>query len=243
MSVFVLLISLFFVATGGFLLAKGHDPEMVFLVIVFFAGCAAISAWDLVGIRLRRPVLDRASLDPPECMEPILVRRSASHYIVYAFGGGCFMAAGVAMAGTGGAPIASWAVMTFSAFVMVVLVWQVLDFRPRLTIDEEGIADRTLGVGKILWSDVEGAFIRSIEGNDFICLIVRDPEVYLERMGPIRRRIARANWVLGFTELNLNLGGVTVRTEAVLDLIHRHMHGVGGVCASEFVQPGMNRDE
>jgi hypothetical protein len=50
-------------------------------------------------------------------------------------------------------------------------------------------------------------------------LIVREPSVYLEKLSPMRRKLASANCALGFTELNLNLAGLKMRTEDLLRLI------------------------
>jgi len=54
---------------------------------------------------------------------------------------------------------------------------------------------------------------------DFICLRLRDTSAYLERVSPIRQKLYRANTALGFTELTLNLTGLGIRAEDVLQLI------------------------
>jgi hypothetical protein len=96
---------------------------------------------------------------------------------------------------------------------------QLLDTRPRLVIDESGVLDRTLGVGRIAWGDIESAYVKSIKGNDFICLTLRNPEVYLGTLSPTRRAMATANRKLGFTEINLNLSGVAADTNEIYELV------------------------
>ena len=112
-----------------------------------------------------------------------------------------------------------WGSVVFFGACSVVFVWQLVDSRPRLIINDDGILDRTLGVGSIPWSEIQGAFIRSIDGNDFICLEVRDPERYRLRLSPVRRAMASANRALGFTDLSVNLSGLRVNTQELFELI------------------------
>ncbi len=109
--------------------------------------------------------------------------------------------------------------MVFFGLGAAVLLCQTIDLRPRLLFDQDGVLDRTLGVGRILWSDINGAYVLSVHGNDFVCLQVNDPSVYLAKLSPIRRKLVKANLALGFTELNLNLAGLKVDTEEVFRII------------------------
>ena len=124
---------------------------------------------------------------------------------------------------SGDAPVLGWIAVLFFGGGSLVLAWHFFDVRPRLVIDAEGIYDRTLGVGTIAWNDIEDAYIGSIHGHDFICLVVHDPDVYLQKLSPVRRKLATANRALGLTELNLNLVGVTVGAEEVLQLIYEQL--------------------
>jgi hypothetical protein len=94
-----------------------------------------------------------------------------------------------------------------------------MDSRPRLVIDESGIYDRTLGVGRIPWPEITGARIQSIRGNDFVCLAVRDPKIWLHQLAPLQKLLVRGNRALGFSELNINLSGVEASTAQVYELI------------------------
>ena len=100
-----------------------------------------------------------------------------------------------------------------------IAVWQILDSRPRLIIDEEGVMDRTLGVGRIEWRDIRGAYMASIQGTDFICLELRDPAKYNARLSNVRRALAKANIRLGFTDFSLNLIGVAANSYEVYELV------------------------
>jgi len=115
--------------------------------------------------------------------------------------------------------LAGWAgIICFGACALI-FGCQMFDARPRLIIDEYGILDRTLGVGIIPWSDIDGAYVKSISGNNFICLIVRDPGTYAQRLSPLRRAMSSVNQALGFTDISINLSGVNASTDEVFELV------------------------
>lgn len=95
-------------------------------------------------------------------------------------------------------------------------------------IDEQGVLDRTLGVERIAWGDIESAYVRSINGNDFICLELRNQEQYWRKLSKVKRAMAAANRSLGFTDFNLNLSGVDVRTDEVFELVMKYCHVAAG---------------
>ena len=128
-----------------------------------------------------------------------------------------FVAAGIAMVAQGKA--FGWVAILFFGCGVPIYIWQIVDSRPRLIIDDDGVLDRTMGVGRIAWGDIETAYVRSIDGNDFICFELKDPEKYLQKSSKVKRAMAGANRGLGFTDFNLNLVGVDAKTEEVFELI------------------------
>jgi hypothetical protein len=154
-------------------------------------------------------------------MSPIAIKASRLKYallLIIAIG---FVLAGafiVAFDTTGEAWLGWLSIVFFGAGIPLFL-WQLLDARPRLIIDEKGVFDRTLGVGVIPWPEITGAYLRSIKSADFICLELRNPAPWLERLSPIKRAMASANEALGFSALNLNLSGLAVDARQVHELI------------------------
>jgi hypothetical protein len=120
-------------------------------------------------------------------------------------------------------PVAGWVGVGFFGPGALILLWPLLDPRPRLVVDAEGILDRTLGVGRIPWADILGWYVQSIAGSDFICLVVRDPASYAARLTGLRRLFAGANRAMGFTDLSLNLSGLNVSTEQILSFMEQHV--------------------
>ena len=154
-------------------------------------------------------------------MTPIAIKTSRLKYVLLLCAALGFIAGGIFII-SHGKPDETWigwmSVIVFGSGVPL-FAWQLFDSRPRLVIDEQGILDRTLGVGVIPWSEITCAYVKSIQSNDFICLEVRNPERWLARLSPVKRAMVSANEALGFTVLNVNLSGVAADTSQILELI------------------------
>jgi hypothetical protein len=79
---------------------------------------------------------------------------------------------------------------------------------PRITIDDQGVNDRSLKVGVIPWSDILGAELYGSAASPFIALYLRDPAPYLARSSAKRRIFARLNSGSGLPPFSINLVGV-----------------------------------
>ncbi|HWS55447.1 MAG TPA: STM3941 family protein [Pyrinomonadaceae bacterium] len=150
-------------------------------------------------------------------MEKLTIKSSRWKHVLLLIASVGFVVAGVAMLAKGN--WFGWVAIIFFGSGIPIFIWQIMDARPRLVIDERGVADRTLGVGRIDWGDIVAARVMSISGNDFISLELRDPEKYLSRLSNVKRAMASANRKLGFSDFNLNLSGVDAKTEEVFELL------------------------
>jgi hypothetical protein len=150
-------------------------------------------------------------------MEKLIIKSARWKHALLLIGSVGFVFAGVAMLVKGN--WFGWVAIVFFGSGIPIFIWQIVDARPRLVIDEHGVVDRTLGVGRIDWADIEAAHVFSISGNDFISLELRDPEKYLGRLSNVRRSMATANRKMGLTDFSLNLSGVAANTHEVFELV------------------------
>ena len=150
-------------------------------------------------------------------MEKLIIKNSRWKHVLLLIGSVGFVAAGIWMVTQGNS--FGWVAILFFGCGLPIFIWQIVDSRPRLIIYHHGVLDRTMGVGRIAWGDIETAYMRSISGNDFICFELKDPEKYLQKLSKVKRAMAGANRGLGFTDFNLNLVGVDVKTEEVFELV------------------------
>lgn len=152
-------------------------------------------------------------------MTTIEIKSSRGKYFALLIGSIGFVAGGVFILFIGGPKLIGWASIIFFGAGIPLSIWQIVDSRPRLKIDDTGIMDRTLGVGIISWQDIEGAYIKSIQNNNFICLNLNNNDKYLRKITSVRKAMISANEKLGFTPISLNLSGVDCNANEILELI------------------------
>ncbi len=152
-------------------------------------------------------------------MEKLVIKRTVWLQILLLVCSSAFVLGGVFILARSPEKWVGWMSIVFFGACSLVCVWQIFDSRPRLTVDDEGVLDRTLGVGIVRWEDIEGAYKRSIASNDFICLRLRNTADYLARLSKVKQAMTSANEALGFTPLSINLSGIHGMTDQVLELI------------------------
>jgi hypothetical protein len=159
-------------------------------------------------------------------MQPIVINSSRGKYILLTIGSLAFVAAGIVMVTSASASRAGngwkgWLGIVFFSACAAVGIWQGFDRRPRLVIDDEGVFDRTLKVGRIPWSAIAGATPRSMRGNHFIALDLRNEEQWIARLAKPYQVMVKGNVALGFAQLNLNLSGTDANPDELLALIRQ----------------------
>jgi len=107
----------------------------------------------------------------------------------------------------------------FFGAAAAVFARELFDGRPRIKIDGFGVEDRTLGVGIIPWSEIASAYRMDVQGHPFICLVLRDPKPWVEKVSWAKRAMMKGNRALGCTEFNLNLSGIDAEPEQVYELV------------------------
>ena len=163
--------------------------------------------------------------------EDLIYYNSRWRYALLTLGGLVFVAIGVWMIVADGKWGLGLLEIAFFGLCAAVGAWQFFDSRPRLRISNEGITDRTLGVGLIKWTDIEDAYLRYVNNEAFVCLVLRNGAPYMAQLSPLKKRLAAANQALGFTPISINLGGVAINPDQVLEYILKQ------AAAVRLVQP------
>lgn len=147
---------------------------------------------------------------------PLVVRSSPWRYALLLVPSVAFVAMGAVLVTRTPHAVVGWLNLGFFGLCTVVFLWQIVDRRPRLVIDERGVFDRTLGVGIIPWSEIVAVEARAILDRPFVMLTLRDPALFTRRLSPLRRSLTRGNRALGFEAVNLNLSGLSVGAAQVV---------------------------
>jgi len=74
--------------------------------------------------------------------------------------------------------ITGWFVTLFFGLGIPVGLFQLLDRRPQIIINENGIWDRTTNQDEVKWEQIQGAYPLDIYGQKFISLVVDDTFVF-----------------------------------------------------------------
>ncbi len=121
-----------------------------------------------------------------------------------------------------------WPCIGISLPMIFIFLWAIFDSRPRLILDEDGVIDRYLGVGKIFWRDIKDLSVITAYKNDFVCLYMDEDsnQRYLSNVSSIKRKLLTANVALGWPPLNLELSGIKGSTEEIFQAIVQHLEKV-----------------
>jgi hypothetical protein len=103
------------------------------------------------------------------------------------------------------------ACVLFFSWVGYFISRKLFDSRPALIISDQGIVDQSSGTcaGFVPWADVLEIKEVRIARQVFINLVVRDPEIYIERQeSTFRRRLMRANLKRFGTAIGISANGL-----------------------------------
>lgn len=156
-------------------------------------------------------------------MTPLKIQASRLKLVLLLLVSLGFVAGGVfiLIKGSPGDAWIGWSTILFFGLGIPIFIYQLLDTRPRLEFNDEGVHDRTLGVGMIPWREIRDARLHSVQGTSFICLELYDPEPWLARLSPVKRAMTQANNALGFSAFNLNLAAVNADPNQLLELVQK----------------------
>lgn len=157
-------------------------------------------------------------------MQPIILAPPRAKWLTFLAVALCFVAAGVLIVATGGRDrLAGWSSIVFFGGCAIVFLRQLADARPRVTISDRGIEDRSLKVGVIEWADIRDVQLLWQRRHAFLGLELRDPAKYTDRLSPLMQRMVALNGKFGFPPLSVNLAGTTAVPEQVEALVLREL--------------------
>lgn len=112
-----------------------------------------------------------------------------------------------------------WASILFFGMGIPVALFQLLDRRPQIIVNEVGIFDRTIHKDFINWEIIQDAYLAKVHEEKFICLVVNEAFEPSRRKGKVHQQIAGLSKAMGFQELNINLSFVNIDAERLTEFI------------------------
>ncbi|UFH53476.1 hypothetical protein LN737_24240 [Spirosoma sp. KNUC1025] len=98
-------------------------------------------------------------------------------------------------------------------------MYQLLDRRPQVIINQHGVFDRTIRKDFINWEIIQDAYPIAINGVKFVCLVVDDEFKPSKQKGLLYKSLAIINEAIGAQELNINLGALNVDERQLTKLV------------------------
>ena len=131
-----------------------------------------------------------------------------------------FVAAGIFILTAGKAsPVMAWLTIIFFGLGIPLGLFQLLDRRPQIIVNEIGLFDRTAHKDFINWEIIKDAYIVKVQQETFICLVVPEEfEPSVHKSG-FKKKMAGLSKAIGFQELNISLGNVNVNAERMAEFI------------------------
>jgi hypothetical protein len=117
-------------------------------------------------------------------------------------------------------PMLGGVLILFACFIGVKIFRLIMDPRPRLVLDHEGVEDRNNGMGLIAWGDITRTSIDISNGQEFINLFVRNEDEYLSRVSKMKRATLKLNKSLGFSPITIAMSGIKMPASELLALIN-----------------------
>jgi hypothetical protein len=110
-----------------------------------------------------------------------------------------------------------WVCTIFFGLAIPLIIYNLLDNRPQIIINEEGIWDRTLKQDLIKWEQIINFRLLNIHNQIFISVKVDKTFVYKNKFYKLATKL---NNLVGAENLNLNLGQINVDENKLLELIN-----------------------
>jgi hypothetical protein len=107
--------------------------------------------------------------------------------------------------------------MLFSSLIGSPFIYRLVNKRPRILIEPDGITDMTSKVGRIAWDDIYSIKIVSLNNGPNICVRLRDPEKYHRNLFVLKRGLSQVDNVFSTGDMTLNCMGVD---KSPVEIVH-----------------------
>ncbi len=131
-----------------------------------------------------------------------------------------FVGLGYFMLGRPDAPQGiAWLSIGFFGLGFLFGLYQLLDRRPQIIVNEFGVFDRTTHHEFINWEIIQDVYLIAVNRQKFICLVVDEAFEPSRKKNKFRQGVASLNKEFGFQELNISLGLVSIDTMRFAEFI------------------------
>ncbi|POY40299.1 hypothetical protein C3L50_06540 [Flavobacterium alvei] len=110
-----------------------------------------------------------------------------------------------------------WFAISFFGLGIPISIFNLLDKRPQIIINENGIWDRTIKQNEIKWEQIKESYLIDIYNQKFISIIVDDTFVFKKNAFSW---LSNLNKYVGAQKLNINLSQIKINEAKLTDFIN-----------------------
>lgn len=133
-----------------------------------------------------------------------------------------FVFGGIHMLGTADTDpvkkIISWTSILFFGLGIPIFLYNLLDRRPQIVINEVGILDRSIVKEFINWNVIDNAYLVDT-GVKFICLVMKPGTDLKKSQSWFASKMSSINQSFGFQEININLASIKIDEKRLAEFI------------------------
>lgn len=115
--------------------------------------------------------------------------------------------------------VVGWFGVVFFGLGIVIGIKRALEGGVAFVLDRTGINSGDGEVGLIPWSEVESCSVVTIRGTRLLSLTFREPERFLSRLSPSKRKLTTFNESMGWGHWALSFAGVSPGIDEALEFI------------------------
>jgi hypothetical protein len=108
-----------------------------------------------------------------------------------------------------GSRFMGWSGVAFFGLCLVGILSQLLRHGPTVVIDDLGVFDRRLRIGRIPWEDIASVSVAQVRRQRLISLWLRNEEQYLPQGSAVIRRLAASSRAMGVSPFSMSFMGLT----------------------------------
>lgn len=114
-----------------------------------------------------------------------------------------------------------WPIILLFGFIIPAFIFALSDDTDQVVINDNGIFDRSLGIGMIYWPDIVAVHTESKYNNNYLCLKLKNSEKYLSKLPHRRRLQLQKSHELGFTHFNIEVSKAEQDLYYLLDVVKK----------------------
>ncbi|MDR1007991.1 MAG: hypothetical protein LBL65_05455 [Campylobacteraceae bacterium] len=109
-------------------------------------------------------------------------------------------------------------------FCVIAIVRRLADPAAGLIMDEFGITDNSaaFSLGLIPWSDISGFEICQVQWQRFLCILLKDPDAYISKLGIVKQALLKANRRIVTSPVAINSNSLSISFDELVTLIEQY---------------------